>query len=78
MINVEIKRNPTENTASVIRKFTKSVQEAGVLNRVRSIRYHSRQESPYVRKKKALKHIARRTEIEKMIKLGKIKPGSRI
>lgn len=74
MINVEIKRNPTENNASVIRKFTKGVQEAGILNRVRGIRYHSRGESPYVRKKKTLKSIARKKEVEKMVKMGKLRP----
>lgn len=74
MINVQITRNPNENTATVIRKFTKGVQEAGILNRVRGIRYRSRDESPYVRKKKTLKVLARRKETERMIKLGKVRP----
>jgi ribosomal protein S21 len=75
MINVEIQRNPSENNAGVIRKFTKTVQESGVLNRVRSLRYRSRAESPYVRKKKTLKTLTRKKEIEKQIKLGKMRPG---
>jgi ribosomal protein S21 len=74
MINVQIERNPNENTATVLRKFTKGVQEAGILNRIRGRRYHSRQESAYVRKKKTLKVLARRKELEKMHRLGKAIP----
>ncbi len=75
MINVEVQRNPNENNAGVLRKFTKNVQESGILNRIRGIRYHSRAESPYVRKKKTLKVLTRRKEVEKLIKLGKMRPG---
>ncbi len=74
MINVEVSRNNNENNATLIRKFTRRVQEAGILNRVRSIRYSQRTASPYVRKKKALKSLGKRQEIETMIKLGKLKP----
>jgi ribosomal protein S21 len=72
MINVEVNRGNNENNANIIRKFTRRVQEAGILNRVRSLRYSKRTESPYVRKKKALKSIRRKEEVEKLIKLGKI------
>ncbi len=71
MINVEVERNPNENNANIIRKFTKRVQEAGILNRVRSLRYHERPASKYVRKKKTLKSIGRRKEMDLQIKLGK-------
>lgn len=73
MRNVEIERGPNENTATVLRKFTKRVQESGILNRVRGDRYHSRQESPYVRKKKTLKVLARRKDIEKQVRMGKLR-----
>lgn len=72
-INVEIERNASENNAHVIRKFTKGVQEAGILKRVRDIRYHERNASKYVQKKKALKTIGRRKEMETLIKLGKVR-----
>ena len=73
MINVEINKTGNENNATILRKFTRKVQEAGVLNRVRSLRYAKRNESSYVRKKKTLKSIRRKEEIEKMIKLGKLR-----
>ena len=71
-INVEIERNPNENNTHVIRKFTKGVQESGVLKRIRDIRYYERNASKYVQKKKALKTLGRRKEMELQIKLGKI------
>jgi ribosomal protein S21 len=74
--NVEIERNANENNTHVIRKFTKRVQEAGILNRVRGIRYHERSESKYVQKKKALKSIGRKKEIEVQVKLGKVRARS--
>lgn len=72
-INVEIERNANENNTHVIRKFTKRVQEAGILNRIRGIRYHERSASKYVQKKKALKSIGRRKEMDLQIKLGKVR-----
>ncbi len=72
MINVQIEKNPTEHTTSTIRRFTKRVQEAGILNRVRGLRYSTRKESTYVRKKKTLKSLRRREEIQTLLKLGKM------
>lgn len=72
--NVEIERSSNENNTHAIRKFTRRVQDAGILNRVRGIRYYSRNESKYVQKKKALKSIGKRKEIETQIKLGKLRP----
>jgi hypothetical protein len=74
MINIQIDKAGSENNAGVIRRFTKRVRESGVINRVRSLRYRSDEESKEVRKKKTLKSIDRKAKILKLIKLGKIKP----
>ena len=71
-INVEVKKNPNENTTSLIRRFTKRVQGSGVLPRVRSVAYRERPLSRLKRKMKTLKSIGRRKEIEKLKKLGKL------
>jgi ribosomal protein S21 len=71
MINVEVNKTGTENALNVLKRFTKRVQGAGILNRVRSLRYSKRSESRYVRKKRTLKSLKRRTERDLMIKLGK-------
>ena len=77
MINVNIQKNPTESAASVLRRFTKKVQESGVLNRVRSIKYAQRNLSYYKKKKGALEKLRRQLEREQLIKLGKLSVGGR-
>ena len=72
MINVEIIRNKNENSVGIIRRFTKKVQAAGILPRVRSLRYNQRVLSSYKTKMKTLKSIKRKAEIQELIKLGKM------
>ena len=74
MINVEVEKNANENNLNLLRRFTKRVQGAGILNRIRGIRYYERTISPYTRKKRALKKIRSKEQNELDIKLGKIKP----
>ncbi|MEK7095289.1 MAG: hypothetical protein AAB917_01375 [Patescibacteria group bacterium] len=72
MINVEVKRNGTENGLGILRRFTKKVQGAGILPRVRSLRYNERGLSSYKTKMKTLKSLRRKAEIQELIKLGKM------
>lgn len=72
MINVNIAKNQNESASSVLRRFTKKVQESGVLMRVRSIKYTERNLSFYKKKKAALEKIRRNNEREHLLKLGKI------
>ena len=71
-INVEIERNPNESSANVIRRFTKRVQNAGYIPRLRSERYHQREKSRNVRRAARLKKLEKKAEYEKLVKLGKI------
>ena len=77
MINAEVIKSGTENNINLIRRFTKRVQGAGILPRVRSIRYSSRNISKYVKKKKTLKVIRRREEVAELIKMGKMSEFTR-
>lgn len=72
MINVEIERNHNENTPSVIRRFTKRVQGAGIVRRIRGNRYHVRTKSRNVRRKKTLTSLQKRARYQELLKLGKI------
>ena len=72
MINAEVIKSGNESNVNLIRRFTKRVQGAGILPRVRSIRYSTRAVSKYVKKKKTLKVIKRREEINELLKLGKM------
>jgi len=70
--NVEVTKGATENNLSVLRRFTKRVQGSGVLVKVRKNRYSERNRSENVKKKQALKRLAKRAYIEEALKMGKI------
>ncbi len=72
MINAEVTRNGSENSLGILRRFTKKVQGAGILPRVRSLRYNQRVLSSYKTKMKTLKSLKRKAEIQELIKLGKM------
>ncbi|MFA6257861.1 MAG: hypothetical protein WC671_02530 [Candidatus Paceibacterota bacterium] len=69
---IEVKKNPNENNSSVLRRFSRKIQESGIVRKVKSSRYNLRQESKLKLKRSALKRISRRKEIEKLRKLGKM------
>ena len=69
---IEVRKNPNENNSSVLRRFSRRIQESGIIRRVKSSRYNERKESKLKVKKSALKRMERRKEIEKLKKLGKI------
>lgn len=75
--NVEIVRNGSENTMSVIRKFTRKVQGTGIVREIRNRRYWARASSDAVKKKGALKRIARREEFAQLLKEGKVQERPR-
>ncbi len=70
---IEVKKNNNENNASVLRRFSRRIQESGIIHKVKNSRYNERKESKLKVKKSALKRMGRRKEIEKLRKLGKIK-----
>ena len=74
-ITVEVSKNQNESNTSIIRRFTKRVQDAGVLKRARSLRYSKRKPSPYAKKKSALSKLSKRKEFEKLKRLGKVEEG---
>jgi ribosomal protein S21 len=71
-IVIQVSKNPNENNASVMRRFSRRVQESGIIHKVKGSRYNERKESKLKVKKSALKRMGRRKEIEKLRKLGKI------
>jgi ribosomal protein S21 len=70
---IEVKKNPNENNASVLRRFSRRIQESGIIQKVKGSRYNERKESKLKVKKSTLKRLGRRKEIEILRKLGKIK-----
>jgi hypothetical protein len=70
--NIELSKNANESNTSLLRRFTKKVQESGILPRVRSIRYSGRKLSHYKVKKQKLSRLLKKAEIEELIKMGKM------
>ena len=70
--NVQVVKNNNESSANVIRRFTKRVQGAGIVPKVRSGRYHTRIKSRNVQKTSRLKKLVKKDTYEKLVKLGKV------
>lgn len=70
--NVEVEKNNNESSANVIRRFTKRVQGAGIVPKVRSGRYYTRIKSKNVQRVSKLKKLVKREVYEKLVKLGKV------
>jgi ribosomal protein S21 len=71
-VNIEVVKGPNENNLSVLRRFTKRVQGAGILPRVRSKRYNDRTPSANVRKAKTVAYLKKKAEIAELVKAGKV------
>ena len=69
---IEVRKNQNENNSGVLRRFSRRIQESGIIRKVKGSRYNKREESKLKTKRSALKRIDRRKEIEKLKKLGKI------
>lgn len=72
MINVEIKKTGHENPMSLIRRFSRKMQESGIIQKVKGQRYNDRGLSKLAQKNMALRRLARRKEVERLKKLGKM------
>ncbi len=70
--NIAVSKNNNENNQSLLRRFSRRVQETSLLPKVKGNRYAQRKKSKLVVKAATLKKLARRKEIEKLKKLGKM------
>ena len=70
--NVEIKKTGHENALSLVRRFSRKMQESGIIQKVKGQRYNQRELSELSQKNMALRRLARRKEVERLKKLGKM------
>ena len=70
---IEVKKSATENNMTLVRRFSRRVQEAGIIQSVKGNRYSERAPSKLDRKLGALKRLKRGKEVEQLKKLGKWK-----
>lgn len=71
MSAISIKRKEGESPNSLIYRFTKKVQQSGVLYEAKSRRFKKRVPNRNRRRRSALHRVRRSAEIEKAKKLGR-------
>jgi ribosomal protein S21 len=74
---IEVKKNTNESNMNLVRRFSRKVQEAGIIQKVKSKRYNERDLSKLKVKRATLKRIERKKKHEKLFKLGKATKGFR-
>ncbi len=72
-ILIEVKKNHNENNASLVRRFSRKMQESRNIPKAKSLRFNLRTPSKLAVKQNALRKIEKRKEREHLRKLGKIK-----
>ena len=68
---LEVKKKEKESSQSLVRRFTKSIQESGILVRVRKTTFKVREKSKEMKKRAALRREEIKKELERLKKLGK-------
>lgn len=71
---VEVTKAGTESGTSLLRRFSRKVQEASIIPQVRANRYNERKTSKLAQKTSAVKRLKKRAANEVLKKMGKIKP----
>ncbi|MBI4120822.1 MAG: hypothetical protein HY457_01005 [Parcubacteria group bacterium] len=71
-VNAEVTKNQNETNISLVRRFSKRLRGTGVLNAAKKIRFHTREDSQFKKKRWALKRIDKQKKYEKLKKLGKV------
>ncbi len=68
---IEVKKKEKETNESLIRRFSRRVQQSGILMNARKARFQERKKSKKQQREEALYKIKIRKEIEKLKKLDK-------
>ncbi len=68
---VEVKRKPNESTGSMLRRFSRFVQQSGVLIRRKSLKYRPKKVTERMEKNRAIMGLHLRKLRQNLEKLGK-------
>ncbi len=71
-VNIEVAKNANESTSNLIRRFTKRLQNAGIVPKMRGGRYYDRLKSRNFGRKVKLRQLKRKESYDELVKLGKI------
>jgi len=69
---LKIKKEPRETPQSLVRRFSKRIQQSGILLEARKGIFRKRPKSRQAKKKAALRREELKKEYEKLKKLGKL------
>jgi hypothetical protein len=69
---LEVKKQNKETSQALVRRFSKKVQQSGILIRARSVRYKDRNRSEEMKKRSALRREQLRKEYEMKEKMGEL------
>lgn len=69
---VEVKKKDHEGVDSLIRRFSRRVQQSGVLLQARKVRFHERKKNKRKVREEAIRRAELMAERERLIKLGEI------
>ncbi|MCK4355302.1 hypothetical protein KAW43_03110 [Candidatus Parcubacteria bacterium] len=70
-MSIQIKKQSRENSQNLVRRFSRRIQQSGVLRRARNIRFAKRAKSAQLKKRTALRKEELKKEYELLRKLGK-------
>ncbi len=73
-VNVSVVKSGTENSATLIRRFSKRVLGAGIVRRVKGIRYRNRDLSKAKRRMAALRRVERQETRAERERMGLVDP----
>jgi small subunit ribosomal protein S21 len=69
---VEVRKRDNESPDSLIRRFSRKVQQSGVLLQARKIRFYERKKSKRKQREEAQRRSELNAERDRLIKLGEI------
>jgi ribosomal protein S21 len=67
---IEVKKRERENPRSLLRRFTRRIQQSGILIRARKARFREREKTKRERRDSALRRVRIGKEKEKLRKMG--------
>ncbi len=70
-IMIKVDNDKKQGAQGVLRQFTRKVNTSGILKKVKAKRYYKRARSEFQKRKDALRRIERRSEVQRLLKLGK-------
>ncbi len=75
---IEVRKKDRETTGSLLRRFSRRVQQSGVLLRARRSRFYAKPKTKRQQKASALRREQLRGQRKEMIKLGLLEEGQMI